>query len=197
MLSVIDTIHGQVHYTLRRLSARKRITIRISSGGGVSVSAPQRVSKKDIEDFLLHQADWVFEHVGKIVKKKLGDVPTTEYFMYLEKQKQDHIHTYRKSKKEALNILIQEVEEVNMIYGFTYTAIRVKNQKSRWGSCSRGGVLNFNYKVAYLSPEERKYVVAHEICHLKEFNHGPHFWQLVSKAVPNYKEVRKGLKMIY
>lgn len=194
---VIDTIHGQVRYSLKKLSGRNRITLRVSSDGGVTVSAPTRVLKKDIEDFLIHQTDWIFEHVGKIVKKKFGDVLTTEYFMYLEKQKQDHISVYHQKKKEALGILIQEVEEVNKMYGFVYKAIRVKNQKSRWGSCSRGGVLNFNYKVAYVTPEERRYVVAHEICHLKEFNHGPQFWQLVSKAVPDYKEIRKGLKMIY
>ncbi len=196
MNSVIETKHGPLLYTERRIKRKKSISIRISADGEVTVSAPLRVLQKDILTFISFHVDWVFLHVGKIVHKKFGPIPTTKYFKYIEDGKREKKNIYKEKKDEALLILKKEVEVVNKIYNFAYTAIRVKNQKSRWGSCSRGGVLNFNYKVAYLNSEQRRYVIVHELCHLKEFNHGPRFWKLVSLIVPNYKEVRRGLKVI-
>ncbi len=196
MNSIIKTKHGPLSYTEKRIKRKKSISIRISADGEVMVSAPLRVSQKDILTFTTLHVDWVFLHVGKIVHKKFGQIPTTEYFKYIDDSKREKKGMYREKKDEALLILKKEVEVINKIYNFMYTAIRVKNQKSRWGSCSRGGVLNFNYKVAYLNPEQRRYVIVHELCHLKEFNHGPQFWNLVSLIVPNYKEVRRGLKVI-
>ena len=68
--------------------------------------------------------------------------------------------------------------------------------KTRWGSCSKKGTLNFNYKIALLSPELRDYIIVHELCHLGEFNHSSKFWLLVEKTVPNYKTLRKQIKQI-
>ena len=79
-------------------------------------------------------------------------------------------------------------------HDITVGKIAIRNQKSRWGSCSKKGNLNFNYKLVFLSPEIRDYVIVHEICHIKEFNHGRDFWNLVGEAVPEYKEMRKRLR---
>ncbi len=81
-------------------------------------------------------------------------------------------------------------------HGIAVGRIAVRNQKSRWGSCSKKGTLNFNYKLTFLPPELRDYVIVHEICHIKEFNHGRGFWDLVKETVPDYKEVRKKLKEV-
>lgn len=99
--------------------------------------------------------------------------------------------------KEAARTLIEErVRHFNFHYKLPVGKIAIRNQKSRWGSCSRKGNLNFNYKLLSLSPEERDYVIVHEICHIKEFNHGRGFWALVGETVPNYRELRKNLKML-
>jgi predicted metal-dependent hydrolase len=81
-------------------------------------------------------------------------------------------------------------------YGMVNGKIAIRNQKSRWGSCSKKGNLNFNYKLIFLPPEIRDYVIVHEICHIKEFNHSRNFWGLVGETVPGYRQLRKRLKNV-
>mgnify|MGYP001607235311 CR=1 FL=1 len=84
--------------------------------------------------------------------------------------------------------------ENNKLYQFKIGRVSIKNHKSRWGSCSKKGNLNFNYKLALLPQELADYVIVHELCHLGEFNHSPKFWKLVARAIPNYKALKKKFK---
>lgn len=79
-------------------------------------------------------------------------------------------------------------------YTFLYKKVTIKNQFSRWGSCSRKGNLNFNYRIVFLPPEQADYLIVHELCHLGEFNHSKNFWDLVEKTTPNWKKLRHELK---
>jgi predicted metal-dependent hydrolase len=104
------------------------------------------------------------------------------------------------ANKEAARALVTErVAHFMNYYGLHHTIsvgrIAIRNQKSRWGSCSKKGNLNFNYKLVFLPPELRDYVIVHEICHLKEFNHGRGFWNLVGETVPQWREMRRRLRM--
>lgn len=72
--------------------------------------------------------------------------------------------------------------------------IAIREQKSRWGSCSDRGNLNFNWKLMLAPPEALEYVVVHELCHLIEFNHSPRFWKLVESRMPEYRAAQKWLK---
>ena len=72
--------------------------------------------------------------------------------------------------------------------------IAIREQKSRWGSCSSKGNLNFNWKLIMAPPEVLDYVVVHELCHLYEFNHSPRFWALVAAQMPDYEVWKKWLK---
>ena len=84
----------------------------------------------------------------------------------------------------------------NQIYGFQYNKINIRNQKTRWGSCSKKGNLNFNYKIALLPEKYADYIVVHELCHLKEFNHSRSFWNLVARTIPDFRERKKRIKNI-
>ncbi|MDE1924740.1 MAG: M48 family metallopeptidase [Patescibacteria group bacterium] len=74
--------------------------------------------------------------------------------------------------------------------------IFIKNLKTRWGSASKNGNLNFHYKILFLPPHLASYLVVHEVCHLKEFNHSKEFWALVASELPDYKKLRKELRLI-
>ncbi len=103
---------------------------------------------------------------------------------------------YLEYKEKAIILAENRIEHYNKLYHFKVNRISIKNQKSRWGSCSKKGNLNFNYKIVLLPPELADYVIVHELCHLGEFNHSKKFWKLVSIAMPDYKEIKKKFKGI-
>ena len=94
-----------------------------------------------------------------------------------------------------MTIIEKKVEYLVGKHGYLYNKINIKNQKTCWGSCSRKANLNFNYKILFLPENIQDYVVAHELCHLKEHNHSKKFWRLVFDILPKYQESRKQLKM--
>ncbi len=108
-----------------------------------------------------------------------------------------------KSKREykllapvARAIVHERLAHFSRHYGFIYNKVFIRNTRTRWGSCSSRGNLGFNYRVAKLPPELQSYIVVHELCHLKEFNHSPAFWALVAEQVPNWKVLRSRLRKI-
>ncbi len=103
---------------------------------------------------------------------------------------------YLAHKEAARAIVHARVDHFSKHYQLPVGKITIRNQRSRWGSCSKKGNLNFNYKLAFLPDELRDYVIIHEICHIKEFNHGRGFWELVSQAAPEYRQLRKRLRHV-
>ncbi len=99
--------------------------------------------------------------------------------------------------KEAARAQVRaRLAQFNQYYGYSLRKVFIKNLRSRWGSCSERGNLNFNYKIIFLPPEVADYVVVHELCHLCEFNHSPAFWALVAQTIPSYKQLRKILRAV-
>lgn len=98
-------------------------------------------------------------------------------------------------RHQARAIFAERVAACNAAYGYTYARISVKDQKSRWGSCSRQGNLNFNWRLLLAPPEVLDYVVYHELAHLKEHNHSSRFWALVARVCPKYQEYRRWLRL--
>ncbi len=78
--------------------------------------------------------------------------------------------------------------DLNNQVAMKYRKVTIRNQKSRWGSCSSKKNLNFNFRILDLSPELQDYIIVHELCHLKELNHGKTFWDLVEVMIPNAKK---------
>lgn len=119
-------------------------------------------------------------------------------FFKLKKVKKKRIKRsqgqYLKYKQQARIIALDRLLYFNQFYGYKWNRIAIRNQKTRWGSCSKKGNLNFNYKIALLSPKTADYIIVHELCHLGEFNHSQNFWNLVIKTIPDYKSIRAKLK---
>lgn len=101
---------------------------------------------------------------------------------------------YLENKNKALTIAEDRLAYFNNFYNFKYSKVVIRDQKTRWGSCSRKGNLNFNYKIALLPQKSSDYIIVHELCHLGEFNHSENFWNLVAKTIPDYKDIRKSLR---
>ena len=81
----------------------------------------------------------------------------------------------------------------NAAYGFQIKRVAIRNTRSRWGSASQKGNLNFTYRILYLPPHLSDYIIVHELAHLGAFNHSKEFWALVERALPDWKRLRKEL----
>lgn len=167
-------------------SNRKTVAIQVNSDLSVTVRAPYSASEKDIEEILKKKEAWISRHIEKIkkTKERFEAEPT-------EKLTREKVIALA---EEALKVIPERVEYFAKVIGVTYGKITVRNQKTRWGSCSSKGNLNFNSLLMLAPPEVLDYVVVHELCHRKQMNHSKAFWLEVEKVLPNYKEVRKWLK---
>ena len=96
--------------------------------------------------------------------------------------------------EQALGRIRERIEHYAPLIGKTPGRVTIREQKTRWGSCSSKGNLNFNWKLIMAPPSVLDYVVVHELCHLWEFNHSPKFWALVEQQMPDYRVWKKWLK---
>ncbi len=103
---------------------------------------------------------------------------------------------YQEHAPEARRLVHARLEEFSKFYNVKVGRISIRNQGTRWGSCSKAGNLNFNYRLALIDSDLADYVIVHEVCHLLEFNHSAAFWSLVAQAVPDYRARRRRLKAL-
>lgn len=127
----------------------------------------------------------------KIIKGRLYYVSKVRRKIRKPKKKNPN---YLKYKKDAEALVKDRLEYFNKFYNYKWGRVTIRDQKTRWGSCSKKGNLNFNYKIALLTPDQADYIIVHELCHLKEFNHSQRFWDLVAETVPEYKDIKMILK---
>jgi predicted metal-dependent hydrolase len=169
-------------YQIKRSYRTRSLRIAVHVDGKVVVTAPKRLHMSVVEKFMREKSAWV--------QDKLAYFSKFDTSLYKQSKRGD----YRKYKEQALALVRDKITQFNEHYKFVFNQISIKNQKSRWGSCSRKGNLNFNYKIALLPEDLVDYIVVHELCHLGEFNHSANFWNLVAETMPDYKEKRARLK---
>ena len=167
-------------------SKRKSISIEITPDARVIVRAPLRASITEINRFVGEKADWIDRHLLKMQKRleERENAPVKE----ISKQEVRLLVT------KAKRIIPPKVRYYAEIMGVDFGRITIRMQKSRWGSCSGKGNLNFNCLLMRTPDEIIDYVVVHELCHRKEMNHSPRFWAEVEKVLPDYRERQKWLK---
>ncbi len=103
---------------------------------------------------------------------------------------------YLRHKEDARNLVKARLAHYNTHYGFCFGRVAIRDQRSRWGSCSSKGNLNFNYRILFLPEHLLDLVIVHELCHLREMNHSADFWALVAQTIPDHKERRRVLSKI-
>ena len=165
-----------ISYKLIR-SDRRSIGIQITQEG-VVVRAPKRMSDAEIDRFVQSKRDWIETHLAK--------VPTAQ-----PKFSGEEIH---RLADEALKRIPERVRHFAPLVGVTYGGITIRNQHTRWGSCSSKGNLNFNCLLMLTPNHVIDYVVVHELCHRLEMNHSARFWAQVERVLPNYRESLQWLR---
>lgn len=164
-------------------SNRKTLAIQIAADGSVKVRAPQGLDKYSIDHFLHKKRDWVLKHLEQFKRKTLPAKPP----LSLREQK--------RYIKLARDVFTQKVAYFSSIMNVSYGRISIREQKTRWGSCSGAGNLNFNWRLIFAPPEVLDYVVVHELAHRREMNHSKAFYSLVEEVLPDYENCRKWLRI--
>ena len=162
----MKNIEYQIKY-----SKIKNIYIQIKNGQ-VIIKAPKRVSKKEIEKLIEQKVEWIQKSLEK------------------EKQSKQAIYT----KDEFKQIVTSNAKELINETGLIPNKITIKEIKYAWGSCSSKKNITINLELIKYSQKAIRYVILHELCHIKHMNHSKEFWKLVEKYMPEYKEVQKEFK---
>lgn len=165
-------------------SNRKTFSLEVKRDGSVILRAPIFASNRQIEEFYNKNKAWLEKHIIENEKR-------TEESRFYPAFTEDEIKAL---KARAKQYIPKRVEYWAEIIGVKYNSVSIRAQKTRWGSCSSKGNLNFNCLLMLTDTEAIDYVIIHELCHIKELNHSKHFWLLVETYMPNYKEVQKRIK---
>ncbi|MDO8743170.1 MAG: DUF45 domain-containing protein [Candidatus Azambacteria bacterium] len=182
MKKQITLQNKKVSYILRKSKKAQRMRITVYCNGAIVVTMPHNLQETIVEKFIREKAQWLFSKVSYFKQFKGRQI-----VRYGRKD-------YLKHRDKAQTLVEERIGHFNKRYGFCYNKIKIKNQKTCWGSCSKKRNLNFNYKILFLSEKTRDYIIAHELCHLKELNHSRNFWGLVAKTFPEWREIKKELK---
>lgn len=165
-------------------SKRKTISLQIKSDGSTEVKVPVQMSNTQIQDFLNQKSDRIEKHLRTVQERQ-------QQISQIKPLTMEEIHELA---SQALEVIPKRAAYFAPFVGVTYGRITIRNQKSRWGSCSSKGNLNFNCLLMFVPTEVLDYVVVHELCHRKEMNHSPQFWAEVRKVLPDYEKRKSWLK---
>lgn len=176
----------ELPYTLIR-SSRKSCSISISTDGQITLRVPLHTTEKEISRVLIDKRIWIITHYLKM-QQKLQSRPVSNL---TDAQRTALEQRYISAAKDYFP---KRVSYYHQFTGGNYNRITIRDQKTRWGSCSAKGTLSFNWRLMLAPPAILDYVVVHELCHLTHMNHSAAFWQKVESIYPDYHAARKWLK---
>lgn len=169
-------------------SGRRTLGLEINGEGHVCVRIPQRLGDRQVMEFIKERQNWIVQKwfLTEQKRRTREQRPLPDYLLHPEREA-----VYRNKARAQL--------EARTAYyadrmGVTYNRISIRAAKTRWGSCSAKGSLNFHWKLILMPPDVLDYVVVHELAHRREMNHSPRFWAEVERILPDYRQSRKWLK---
>ena len=165
-----------VSYELIR-AKRKTMALKVSEAGTVTVRLPYGIRPEEADRFVEAHADWIREGRERAAARPV----------YTEQEREA-------GKRLAKELLLKKCRYFAERMGVSYGTVTVREQKTRWGSCSARGNLNFNWKLALMPEEILDYLVVHELAHRVEMNHSPAFWAVVVEEIPDHKTRREWLR---
>lgn len=146
-------------------SKRKTISLQIKPDGSMELKVPLQTTNAQIQEFLNQKSDWINKHLRAVKERQ----------QQMSQIKSLTMGEIRDLANQALEVIPKRVAYFAEIVGVAYGRITIRNQKSKWGSCSNKGNLNFNCLLMLMPTEVQDYIVVHELCHRKEMNHSPKF----------------------
>ena len=165
-------------------SDRKSLGLEVRPDGQVVVRAPRRLGKAEIQKFVTEHESWIQKHLEKVRERQKSRQETKKLSM----------EEIQSLADQALKVIPERVAYYAPKVGVDYGRITIRNQRSRWGSCSSKGNLNFNCLLMLTPPEVIDSVVVHELCHRKEMNHSARFYAEVLRVFPDYRKWNQWLK---
>jgi predicted metal-dependent hydrolase len=170
--------------TLVELHVRRSTRVRghravVSPGRPPEIVVRPRATAADIDEAIEFHRPWLARQLARLPEARLG----------LERLRL----TEEAGRREARARISLIAQSEAAALGVRYARIVLRNQRSRWGSCSTSGTLSFNWRLVLAPHDVLDYVVVHEVCHLVEHNHAPPFWELVTRRRPAYAEPKAWL----
>ena len=167
-------------------STRRTTALQVTPDGRVIVRAPKRCPRSFIEAFVRQKEDWVMRQLARFEKQR-KEHPAPERPPLSDKDRARYISIAR-------DIFTRKTAYYARIMGVSYGRIAIREQKTRWGSCSSKGNLNFNWRLILAPEEVLDYVVVHELAHRREMNHSKAFYAIVGSVLPDYRQARRWLR---
>lgn len=184
MLRSVLSGDQEIVFTVQRSARRRTVSLQVTPAGDVMVLAPSFTWNFFIDRMVRRHADWVIQKLAYWKEQTARHPPRPQIL---------------DSSREAFGLKTRErlaavLDSYADRLGVRPRSVQVSNQRRRWGSCTVRGDLRFSWRMAELPPEIFDYIVVHELAHLKEMNHGPRFWALVSAVFPDHKTHRRWLR---
>lgn len=181
ILSDVKYVRRTIRYRIERDSSTEHMRLVLGPRGGFVLTVPTVYTPSSIEHFMRSKIAWIRRHIA----------PRSRH---ATKRSKRSVKQYREHAVAARALVLSRLEHFNQVYGYSYGQVRIRDQRTRWGSCSKKGNLNFNHRIVLLPEALVDYVIVHELCHLKEFNHSKDFWALVARTIPDYQKRRHELR---
>jgi predicted metal-dependent hydrolase len=204
-------------YTIRRSPRARRIRVKVDPYDGIEVVIPQRATTREAQAAIIELRPWIEKRLreAEAARQRLAPPPGTVPFLGAPLRLRhdanrtrahrtgDELHIPAHDARQALerwyrtqarNEIAPRLEHATRALGRPHTALAIRNQRTRWGSCSSTGAMSFNWRLLLAPEPVLDYVVWHEACHLVVMDHSKRFWTLVERHVPGYREPRAWLR---
>ena len=181
---MLETARGTIPIQVIR-SNRRSIGLEVHRDGIILARIPSVVSDRELQNFIREHQAWIVRKYNALARAEdAGKSTGAKAYDQLTEQE----------RQQICDKLAQRVRQYCRIMGVTVGRITIRNQKTRWGSCSSKGNVNLNYHLYYLPEELLDYVVIHELAHRRYMNHSAQFWAEVERYCPDYKMRREKLR---
>ena len=177
----------------------RRYVIRITDQGVVRVTVPRRGSKREAAAFAAREHAWIEKQLRARAERELRERErrtANDETTVSSAERQPSVGEQRELLARAKKELPPRLLALAAQHGLRVARVSIRNQRWRWGSCSRKGHICLNWRLVTMPENVQDYVLIHELMHLKRMDHSPKFWKLVAEACPGYQEARRWLRTV-